>query len=166
MKPRLFSGIQPSGNLHLGNYFGMLKNAAKLQNKYQSIFCIVDLHAITIKQDPETLRKNTLQTAKHFLASGIDPEKSILFIQSSVSEHAELCWILNTLTKTAEMERMTQFKDKARKNKQNINLGLMSYPVLMAADILLYDTAIVPVGQDQSQHLELARILAKRFNKQ
>ena len=162
--PRLFSGIQPSGNLHLGNYLGMIKNALTLQNEYQSIFCIVDLHAITLPQDPKQLREKSIELAKHYLASGIDPEKSIIFIQSSVSEHSELCWVLNTLTKTAEMERMTQFKDKSAKHKESINVGLFDYPVLMAADILLYDTVVVPVGEDQTQHLEITRTLAKRFN--
>ncbi len=165
MSRRIFSGVQPSGVLHLGNYLGAVRNWIELQKKdYESIFCVVDLHAITVPQKPEELRKNTLETAKTFLAAGIDPEKSIVFVQSQVPEHAELAWILNAITKIAELERMTQFKDKSRENKKNINMGLFSYPVLMAADILLYDTEIVPVGEDQIQHVELARDIAKRFN--
>lgn len=144
----------------------MIKNALPLQEKYESIFCVVDLHAITVKYDPKVLRKNILEITKHFLAAGIDPKKSTLFVQSSISEHTELCWILNTIAKVAEMERMTQFKEKASKNKGNVNMGLFGYPILMAADILLYDTVVVPVGEDQEQHVELARTLANRFNEQ
>jgi len=177
MKKRIFSGIQPSGNLHLGNYLGAIQNWVKLQNEpvlnashnnaggYDSIFCIVDMHAITVPQDPQKLQKNTLELAKVYLASGIDPEKCAIFIQSHVKEHAELAWILNTLTKISELERMTQFKDKSE-NKENIAMGLFDYPVLMAADILLYDTDTVPVGEDQLQHIELTRNIAKRFNSQ
>lgn len=160
---RIFSGIQPSGNLHLGNYLGAIQNWVKLQNEYDSIFCVVDMHAITVPQDPETLKKKTLEVAKIYLASGIDPEKSSIFIQSHISEHAELAWILNTITKNSELERMTQFKDKSAK-AESVSTGLFDYPVLMAADILLYDTEVVPVGEDQLQHIELTRVLAKRFN--
>lgn len=206
-KKRIFSGVQPSGNLHIGNYLGAIKNWVDLQDKYESIFCVVDMHAITVPQDPETLRKKTIEIAKIYLAAGIDPKKSLIFVQSQVSEHAELMWILNTITKTAELTRMTQFKDKAgivkveeemfylmRSNLNeetlkiefdgkdeeeirkwaktfaegvfghNIGMGLFDYPVLMAADILLYDTQVVPVGEDQKQHVELARDLGKRFN--
>lgn len=164
MKPRLFTGIQPSGLLHIGNYLGAVKNCVELQENYDSFLCIVDLHAITVRQVPETLRKNILDTARHYLASGIDPAKATLFTQSEVSEHSELCWILNTIAKMGEMERMTQYKDKAHDHAENINIGLFDYPVLMAADILLYDTVLVPVGEDQKQHLELAQELAERFN--
>ncbi|MEI7426002.1 MAG: tryptophan--tRNA ligase [Candidatus Moraniibacteriota bacterium] len=165
MKKRIFSGIQPSGNLHLGNYLGAIQNWVKLQDEYDSIFCVVDMHAITLPQDPETLRKRTIEIAKIYLASGIDPEKSAIFIQSQISEHAELAWILNTIAKIAELEKMTQFKDKSlKKGKESVNIGLFGYPVLMAADILLYDAQIVPVGKDQKQHIELARTLAGRFN--
>jgi len=162
---RIFSGIQPSGNLHIGNYLGAIKNWVKLQDEYDSIFCVVDMHAITVPQDPEKLRKKTIEVAKIYLASGIDPKKSTMFIQSHIPEHAELCWILNTIAKTGEMNRMTQFKDKSDKSDvSNVSVGLFDYPVLMAADILLYDTEVVPVGEDQLQHIEITRTLAKRFN--
>ena len=161
---RIFSGIQPTNNLHIGNHLGAIKNWVNLQNKYDNFFCIVDLHAITVKQDPEKLQKNILNTAKTYIALGIDPNKSTIFVQSHIKEHAELAWILNTIAKISELERMTQFKDKARQHKENINMGLFGYPVLMAADILLYDTEVVPVGEDQAQHVELARVLARRFN--
>lgn len=161
---RIFSGIQPSGNLHLGNYLGAIRNWVKLQGEYDSIFCVVDLHAITIPQDPEALREKTIEVAKIYLAAGIDPAKCSIFVQSHIQEHTELMWILNTITKIAELERMTQFKDKAT-NKSGVDAGLMNYPVLMAADILLYDTNIVPVGEDQLQHIEITRTLANRFNK-
>jgi len=164
MSQRIFSGIQPSGVLHLGNYLGAIKNWVALQEKYDSIFCVVDLHAITAPQNPEELRRKTLEVAKIYLAAGINPEKSTIFVQSHVPEHTELAWILNTITKIPELERMTQFKDKSSENKQNINAGLFNYPVLMAADILLYDTNLVPIGEDQLQHVEIARILARRFN--
>ena len=164
MSQRIFSGIQPSGVLHLGNYLGAIKNWVALQEKYDSIFCVVDLHAITAPQNPEELRRKTLEVAKIYLATGINPEKSTIFVQSHVPEHTELAWILNTITKIPELERMTQFKDKSSENKQNINAGLFNYPVLMAADILLYDTNLVPIGEDQLQHVEIARILARRFN--
>lgn len=164
-RKRIFSGIQPSGNLHLGNYLGAIKNWVTLQNEYDSIFCVVDMHAITAAQDPEALRKKTIEIAKIYLAAGIDPKKSAIFIQSQVSQHAELMWILNTIVKMAELEKMTQFKDKAQKSGvESAAVGLFDYPVLMAADIILYGTEIVPVGEDQKQHVELARDLAKRFN--
>jgi len=166
MKSRIFSGIQPSGTLHIGNYLGAVKNWVALQEKYESIFCVVDLHAITVPQNPEELRKNTLELAKIYLASGINTQESTIFVQSHIPEHTELAWILNTITKIPELDRMTQFKDKSKEQKNNLNAGLFNYPVLMAADILLYDTNIVPVGEDQLQHVELARTLAKRFNQQ
>lgn len=228
MKKRIFSGIQPSGNLHLGNYLGAIKNWVKLQDEYDSIFCVVDLHAITVPQDPEKLRKQTLEVAKVYLASGIDPKKCSLFIQSHISEHTELAWILNTITKNGDLTKMTQFKlktgydedtflkvmkEKANEDINNVfkqknvsiktdsiagddvislantihristlstldvykkfiketfnkaGMGLFDYPVLMASDILLYNTELVPVGKDQVQHIELTRDLAKRFNK-
>lgn len=166
MKQRIFSGIQPSGNLHLGNYLGAIKNWVKLQNEYDSIFCVVDMHAITVPQNPEQLRQKTLEVAKIYLAAGIDPEKCALFIQSHVPEHAELAWIFNTITKIPELERMTQYKDKTQKvGKESSSVGLFDYPVLMASDILLYETNLVPVGEDQLQHIELTRTLAERFNK-
>lgn len=165
MQKRLFSGIQPSGNLHLGNYLGAIQNWVKLQDDYEAMFCVVDLHAITAPQDPVELKRKTLEIAKIYLAAGINPEKSTLFVQSHVKEHTELAWILNTLTKITELERMTQFKDKSQKDsKEGISAGLLTYPTLMAADILLYDTAVVPVGEDQLQHVELTRTLARRFN--
>jgi len=165
----IFSGVQPSGNLHLGNYLGAIKNWVNLQEKYNCIFCVVDYHAITIKQDPKELKQKIIEIAKIYLAAGINPETSIIFQQSRISAHTELAWILNTITKISELERMTQFKDKAKSNKSRaigINMGLFDYPVLMAADILLYNTDAVPVGDDQSQHVELTRTLAKRFNSQ
>lgn len=164
-KKRIFSGIQPSGNLHLGNYLGSINNWRLLQNDYDSIFSIVNLHAITIPQDPKILKEKTLEVAAIYLASGINPKKSHVFIQSEVKEHTELMWILNTLSYMGEISRMTQFKDKKEKfNNEKIPLGLFNYPVLMAADILLYDTDLVPVGEDQKQHVELTRDLAIRFN--
>jgi tryptophanyl-tRNA synthetase len=164
MSKLIFSGIQPSGVLHLGNYLGAIKNWVSLQEKYDPIFCVVDLHAITIPQKPENLRKKTIEVAKIYLAAGIDPGHSTIFIQSHIPEHSELGWILNTLTKLPELERMTQFKDKSKEHRQHINAGLFNYPVLMAADILLYDTNLVPVGEDQLQHVEITRTLARRFN--
>jgi tryptophanyl-tRNA synthetase len=160
----VFSGAQPSGVLHIGNYLGAIKNWVELQDEYRCVFCVVDLHAITVPQEPEELLKKTMEVAKIYLAAGLDPEKSIIFVQSHVKEHAELAWILNTLARLPEMERMTQYKEKAKEHKKDVNLGLFSYPVLMAADILLYKTGAVPVGEDQSQHVELARDLAQRFN--
>ena len=163
---RLFSGIQPSGNLHLGNYLGAIKQWVEMQHDHEAIFCIVDLHAITVPQDPVELRRKTLEIAKIYLAAGVDPAKSTLFIQSHISGHTQLAWILNTLARMAELERMTQYKDKAQKGgAAESGVGLFGYPVLMAADILLYDTNVVPVGKDQMQHIELARDLAERFNK-
>ena len=163
---RIFSGVQPTNNLHIGNYLGAIKNWIELQNDHNCIYCVVDLHAITVKQKPADLKKNILSTAKTYLALGIDPKKSTIFVQSDVKEHAELAWILNTVTKISELERMTQFKDKAMEHNKNINAGLFTYPVLMASDILLYDADLVPVGDDQSQHVELTRTIANRFNKQ
>jgi len=164
MSKIIFSGVQPSGNLHLGNYLGAIKNWVNLQDEYKCIFCVVDYHAITVKQDPIELKKKIIEIAKIYLAAGINPEDSIIFQQSRVSAHPELAWILNTITKVPELERMTQFKDKSKQNKTNINMGLFDYPVLMASDILLYNTDVVPVGDDQEQHVELTRTLAKRFN--
>ena len=160
----LFSAIQPSGILTIGNYLGAIKNFKKLQDDYNSIFSIADLHTLTVRQEPATLRKNTYELVALYLACGIDAEKSILFAQSHVSAHAELAWVLNTFCYPGELSRMTQFKDKSRKHEDNINMGLMDYPVLMAADILLYQTELVPIGADQKQHLELARDIAIRFN--
>jgi len=164
MKQRIFSGIAPSGVLHIGNYLGAVKNWVSLQNEYDSIFCVVDLHAITMPQNPKELREKTFNIAKVYLAMGIDPSKSMIFIQSHVPEHTELAWILNTITKIPELERMTQFKDKSKEHHRSVGAGLLNYPVLMAADILLYDTNLVPVGEDQLQHVEIARTLGRRFN--
>ncbi len=163
-KKVLFSAIQPSGILTIGNYLGALKNFKKLQSGYNSIFSLADLHTLTVRQDPATLRKNTYELTALYLACGIDPETSILFAQSHVSAHAELAWILNTFCYPGELSRMTQFKDKCKNHEDNINMGLMDYPVLMVADILLYQTQLVPIGADQKQHLELTRDLAIRFN--
>ncbi|OGI16375.1 MAG: tryptophan--tRNA ligase [Candidatus Moranbacteria bacterium RBG_19FT_COMBO_42_6] len=188
MAQRIFSGVQPSGNLHIGNYLGAIKNWVKLQNEYDSIFCVVDLHAITVPQNSEELKKKTIEVAKIYLAAGIDPKKSNIFIQSHIPEHAELAWVLNTITRMSDLNKMTQFKDKTRrgiKKWKNLEgetikkevitseeyllhktgVGLFDYPVLMAADILLYDTNLVPVGEDQLQHIEITRTLANRFNK-
>lgn len=166
MKKRIFSGAQPTGQLHIGNYLGALKNWVALQDEYESFYCIVNLHAITLPQDPATLRKATLDLARIYLAAGVDPERATIFIQSDVSEHAELTWILSCVARMGELERMTQFKDKSQKGGQErAGVGLFTYPVLMAADILLYQTDLVPVGQDQKQHLELSRDLAERFNR-
>lgn len=163
-KPVILSGIQPSGNLHIGHYTGALQNWVRLQDEYYCFFTIVDMHAITVRQNPAELRKRSLDLAAMYLACGIDPEKSVLFIQSHVPEHAQLAWVLNCLTGMGECSRMTQFKDKSAKHEENINVGLFSYPILMAADILLYQADLVPVGEDQKQHLELTRNLAQRFN--
>jgi len=163
-KQTIFSGVQPSGVLHIGNYLGAIKNWVELQKDYHCVFSVVDLHAITVPQEPEKLKQKILEVAKIYLAAGIDPKKSIIFIQSQVAEHSELCWLLNTIARIPELERMTQFKEKARENKKDVNMGLFDYPVLMAADILLYKTHVVPVGEDQQQHVELARTLAERFN--
>lgn len=161
----IFSGIQPSGRLNIANYIGALSQWPKMQADNNCIFCVVDYHAITVKQDPEELSRRFLETTKIYLAAGIDPEKSIIFRQSDVSAHTELAWILNCAgARIADLNKMTQFKDKAGKNQESVSVGLYDYPVLMAADILLYDTEIVPVGEDQKQHVELARDIAKRFN--
>lgn len=163
-KPIVFSGVQPSGELSLGNYLGALRQWTKMQDDYECLFCIVDLHAITVRQDPQALRKATLDTLAIYLACGIDPEKSTIFIQSHVPEHSQLAWILNCYTYFGEMGRMTQFKDKSARHEDNVNVGLFTYPVLMAADILLYQANQVPVGDDQKQHLEITRDIANRFN--
>lgn len=196
MRKRIFSGAQPTGDLHIGNYLGALKNWVALQDEYESFYCIVNLHAITLPQDPKVLRQKTLDLARIYLAAGIDPEKATIFIQSDVPEHAELTWVLSCITRTGELQRMTQFKDKAGKlrerfmlgdesvpfvetehrethegkikitdSSQSPGVGLFTYPILMAADILLYQTDLVPIGQDQKQHLELTRDLAERFNR-
>ncbi len=165
MKKRIFSGAQPTGELHIGNYLGALKNWVNLQNEYESFFCIVNLHAITLPQNPEILKRKTLDLARIYLASGIDPNVSTIFIQSDVSEHAELAWVLNCIARMGELERMTQFKDKAKGSRERASVGLFDYPVLMVSDILLYQTHLVPIGQDQKQHLELTRDLAERFNR-
>ncbi|OCG79569.1 tryptophan--tRNA ligase [Gilliamella sp. Occ4-3] len=163
-KPIVFSGAQPSGELTLGNYLGALKNWMALQGEYDCIYCIVNQHAITVRQDPNKLRKATLDTLALYLACGIDPQKSTIFVQSQVPAHAELGWALNCYTYFGELSRMTQFKDKSSRHSENINVGLFDYPVLMAADILLYQANLVPVGDDQKQHLELSRDIAMRFN--
>ena len=160
----VFSGVQPTGNLHLGNYLGALKNFVALQKNMECIYCVVDLHAITIFQKPQILHDNVLETTASFLASGLDPNKSIIFNQSSVSGHAELAWILNCVSRIGWMNRMTQFKDKAGSDKEKASVGLYIYPNLMAADILLYKATHVPVGADQKQHLELSRDIAQKFN--
>lgn len=160
---RVFSGVQPTGNIHLGNYLGALKQFVELQDDHECIYCIVDMHAITVPQDPKKLREHILDVAALYLAVGVDPKKSIVFVQSDVPGHAELSWILTCNSYTGELSRMTQFKDKS-KNKESAPTGLFSYPVLMAADILLYDTDIVPVGNDQKQHIELCRDIATRIN--
>lgn len=165
MKKRLFSGVQPSGRIHLGNYLGAIKQWVALQEDFEAIFCVVDLHAITVPQNSEELRRKTLEVVKIYLALGIDPEKSHIFVQSHVSGHSELAWILNTIARLGDLEKMTQFKDKSGE-RETAGVGLFDYPVLMAADILLYDTEVVPVGEDQVQHIELTRTLARRFNKQ
>lgn len=165
MKKRIFSGAQPTGQLHIGNYLGALKNWVALQDEYDSLFCIVNLHAVTLPQDPKTLRQKTRDLARIYLAAGVDPDKSTIFIQSDVPEHTELTWILACISRLGELERMTQFKDKGKGNTERAGTGLLLYPVLMAADILLYQTDLVPVGQDQKQHLELTRDLAERFNR-
>ena len=162
---KIFSGVQPSGNLHLGNYIGAIKNFVNLQNEgNECIFCVVDLHAITVKQDPKILKQNIRETAATFIASGINPKKSIIFNQSSVSAHSQASWLLSCVARMGWLNRMTQFKEKAGKDKEKASVGLYIYPVLMAADILLYDATHVPVGEDQKQHLELARDISKKFN--
>ena len=166
MRKKIFSGVQPTGNLHLGNYLGAIKNFVDLNNDINNecIFCVVDLHAITLKQDPKELKKNIRETVATFIASGIDPIKSIIFNQSGVSAHSEGAWILSCVARMGWLNRMTQFKEKAGKDKEKASIGLYSYPVLMAADILLYDATHVPVGEDQKQHLELCRDIAQKFN--
>ena len=166
MKKKIFSGVQPTGNLHLGNYLGAIKNFVDLNNDTQNecIFCVVDLHAITVSQNPKDLKSNIHETVATFVASGIDPKKSIIFNQSKVSAHSEAAWILSCVARMGWLNRMTQFKEKAGKDKEKASIGLYSYPVLMAADILLYDSTHVPVGDDQKQHLELCRDIAQKFN--
>ena len=166
MSKKIFSGVQPTGNLHLGNYLGAIKNFVDLQNEIenQCIFCVVDLHAITVKQDPKELKRNIRETVATFIACGIDPASSIIFNQSMVSAHSEAAWILSCVSKIGWLNRMTQFKEKAGKDKEKASIGLYTYPVLMAADILLYDATHVPVGEDQKQHLELCRDIAQKFN--
>ncbi len=163
-KERVFSGVQPTGNLHLGNYLGAIKNFVNLQSKFECVYCIVDLHAITNRQNPKELKSNILETLAGFIASGLNPEKNIIFNQASVSAHSELAWIFNCVARIGWMNRMTQFKEKAGANKENASVGLLVYPNLMAADILLYKATHVPVGEDQKQHLELTRDIAKKFN--
>ena len=165
MKKKIFSGVQPTGNLHLGNYLGAIKNFVELNNNIENtcVFCVVDMHAITVNQDPIDLKKNVRETVATFIASGIDPKKSIIFNQSKVSAHSEAAWILSCVARIGWLNRMTQFKEKAGKDKEKASVGLYSYPVLMASDILLYDTTHVPVGDDQKQHLELCRDIAQKF---
>ena len=164
MTQRIFSGVQPTGNLHLGNYLGAIRNWVALQDQYECLFCVVDLHAITVWQDPDSLRKSTREVAAAMIASGIDAEKHIIFNQSQVSGHAELAWIFNCVARLGWLGRMTQFKEKAGKDQEAASVGLFAYPNLMAADILLYKGTHVPVGEDQKQHLELARDIAQKFN--
>ncbi len=164
MSELLFSGVQPTNNLHVGNYIGALKQWVEIQHRYHCLFCVVDLHAITVPQKPEQLHANILSVAASYLAAGINPKEASIFVQSEVSAHSELAWMLGTITKISELERMTQYKDKTVKRGENVGVGLFTYPALMAADILLYDTAVVPVGEDQLQHLELTRTIARRFN--
>ncbi len=163
-KKRVFSGVQPTGNLHIGNYLGALKNFVDLQNKFECVYCIVDLHAITNRQDPKVLKSNILETTASFIASGLNSEKNIIFNQASVSAHSELAWVFNCVARIGWMNRMTQFKEKAGANRENASVGLLVYPNLMAADILIYKATHVPVGEDQKQHLELTRDIAKKFN--
>ena len=163
-KKRIFSGIQPSGELTLGSYMGAIRNWVDLQDEYDCLYCIVDMHAITVRQDPATLRRRSVNQLAQYIACGLDPKKNIMFIQSHVPQHAELSWILGCYTQFGELSRMTQFKDKSAKNADNINGGLFSYPSLMAADILLYQPDLVPVGEDQKQHVELCHTIARRFN--
>jgi len=164
VKERIFSGVQSTGNLHLGNYLGAIVKFVELQKQYECLYCVVDLHAITVPQNPIALRANTREIAAAFIACGIDPKKNIVFNQSQVAEHAELAWVLNCVARIGWLNRMTQFKDKAGKDRENASVGLLDYPVLMAADILIYRATHVPVGDDQKQHLELARDIAQKFN--
>ena len=161
---RILSGVQPSGDLHLGNYLGAIKNFVSLQKEFECFFCVVDLHAITVWQDPKMLKQKTREVIAAFIASGIDPETNTLFVQSQVPQHAQLTWIFNCVARMGWLNRMTQFKDKAGKNSENVSVGLFSYPILMAADILIYLATHVPVGEDQKQHLELTRNIAQKFN--
>jgi len=161
---RIFSGIQPTGPIHIGNYLGALKQWIELQDKNECVFSIVDWHSLTVPYDPKELQKSIKEKLIAYVAAGVDPNKSIIFVQSQVKEHAELCWLLNTICPVGELQRMTQYKDKSKKFKDNINAGLLDYPVLMAADIMLYKTQAVPVGKDQEQHVELTRSLVKKFN--
>ena len=161
---RVFSGLQPSGDIHLGNYLGALRRCAALQSEHDCIYCVVDLHAITVLQDPKKLRNYIREIAAALLASGVDPHKSIIFAQSSVPAHSQLAWVFNCVARMGWLERMTQFKDKAGKDKQRVSVGLFNYPVLQAADILAYKATHVPVGDDQRQHLELSRDIAQKFN--
>ena len=163
---RIFSGIRPTGNLHIGNYLGAIKQWIELQEKNECIFCVVDLHAITTPYKETELQENILETTITYLVAGLDPEKSIIFVQSQIKEHTELTWLLSTITPLGELQRMTQFKEKSKKHSKYINAGLLNYPVLMASDILLYQTDMVPVGKDQKQHVELTRTIAGKFNKQ
>ena len=163
-RKRIFSGIQPSGDLTLGSYMGAIKNWVPLQDEYDCIYCIVDMHAITVRQDPALLRRRTLEQLAQYIACGLDPVRSVIFIQSHVPQHAELAWVLGCYTQFGELSRMTQFKDKSKKHADNITAGLFTYPVLMAADILLYQPDFVPVGEDQKQHVEICRDIATRFN--
>lgn len=162
---RVFSGIRPTGEIHIGNYLGAIKNWVPLQNKADCVFCIVDLHGITTPYNPKKLQENILELAITYLAAGLNPKKCLFFVQSQVKEHTELAWLLGTITPVAELQRMTQFKEKTKKHPESINAGLLNYPVLMAADILLYQTDLVPVGQDQKQHVELTREIARKFNR-
>lgn len=163
-KKRIFSGIQPSGELTLGSYMGAIKNWVSLQDEYESLYCIVDMHAITIRQNPADLRRRALEQLAQYIACGLDPQKNMMFIQSHVPQHAELAWVLGCYTQFGELSRMTQFKQKSQQHSDSITAGLFTYPVLMAADILLYQTDLVPVGEDQKQHVELCRDIAQRFN--
>lgn len=162
---RVFSGIQPTGEIHIGNYLAAIKQWVALQEKAECIFCIVDLHALTVPYLVKELQKRIKEKVISYLAAGVDPKRAIIFLQSQVKEHTELCWLLTTVTSVGDLQRMTQFKEKAKKHPQNVNAGLLNYPILMAADILLYQTDIVPVGQDQKQHVELTREIARKFNK-
>lgn len=162
---RILSGIQPTGQMHIGNYLGAVKQWTELQAQHDCFFLVVDLHALTVEQNPREFAKATMEKVAELISVGLNPEKCVLFLQSHVKEHTELAWIFSTITPIAELERMTQYKDKAKKNKKNINTGLLTYPILMAADILLYQTQGVPVGKDQTQHLELTRVIARKFNK-
>ncbi len=162
---RVFSGLRPTGVIHLGNYFGAIVNWIKLQEKYQSLYCVVDYHAFISEQNPQILKEKIIETTKIYLAAGINPKTSIIFKQSDVQEHTELSWILSCITKMSEMKRMTQFKEKSKTQPKNINLGLFNYPILMTADVLLYQAEVIPVGEDQTQHIELIRLLARDFNR-